>query len=101
MNGCIYRTEDNQCRIHSDPVRNTLSWCVGDNPCEARIPSNADRIREMTVKELAGWMWEHTKRCPTGEEPQECCDYAIADEDHTSCKQCWLSWLTRGADHEQ
>lgn len=57
MNGCVYRTADNQCEKFSDPVRNTLSWCVGDTPCEARKLSNADRIRQMTDEELEQWFW--------------------------------------------
>lgn len=55
MNGCVYRTADNQCQKYSDPIRNTMSWCVGNEPCEGRTPSNADRIRAMTDEKLAEW----------------------------------------------
>ena len=53
MSGCVYRTADNQCQKYSDPIRNTMSWCVGNEPCEGRTPSNADRIRAMSDEKLA------------------------------------------------
>lgn len=81
MNGCVYRTADNQCEKFSDPVRNTLSWCVGDTPCEARKLSNADRIRAMTDEELAEFLWD------------EWMDRIICDKMDT--KQSMLKWLMK------
>lgn len=83
MNGCVYRTADNQCQKYSDPIRNTMSWCVGNEPCEGRTPSNADRIRAMTDKELAEWL---------GKETIFCCD---RDRDcrYEPCEPCLLRWL--------
>ena len=91
MNGCIYRTVDNQCRLFTDPTRNTLSWCVGDNPCEARKLSNGDRIRNMSDEELAEfanaeglspWCGMH-KKCPQ------------LENDPADCRPCMLEWLKK------
>ena len=51
MNGCIHRTVDNKCALHTD--KKYLSWCVIDDPCKDREPSNADKLRSMTDLELA------------------------------------------------
>ncbi len=63
MNGCIYKTADGQCEKFSDKTRNTMSWCVGDEPCAERTPSYADRIRAMTDEELAQWICSHITEC--------------------------------------
>ena len=78
MNGCVYRTADNQCQKYSDPIRNTMSWCVGNEPCEGRTPSNADRIRGMTDEELA----KHI-----------CCPYDQCIDLDRPCSDCIRSWL--------
>ena len=55
MNGCVYKTADGQCEKFSDPVHNTMSWCL-DGPCGDETPSNADLIRAMTDYDLADWI---------------------------------------------
>lgn len=80
MNGCVYRTADNQCQKYSDPIRNTMSWCVGNEPCEGRTPSNADLIRQMTDEDLAHFM---ARVCPPGAKCNE-------DGNCFSCRRDWL-----------
>ena len=92
MNVCIYRTVDNQCRLFSCPTRNTLAWCVGDNPCDERIPSNADRIRSMSDEELAEFLYGTKKNY---------CDGHCSNVWDVDCPACALKWLKKGADHEQ
>lgn len=88
MNGCIYKTADGQCEKFSDKTRNIMSWCVGDEPCEGRMPSNADRIRAMTDEELAFLIGNG---CPPAcVEP--CREYLSVGGD-TNCTDCWLDWL--------
>lgn len=79
MNGCVYRTADNQCQKYSDPVRNTMSWCVSNEPCEGRTPSNADRIRAMDDVGLAAW-YCHDRDCRG-------CEFGASDGCHI------LDWL--------
>lgn len=53
MNGCIYRTKDNECELW-EKDRNCSAYCHPN--CENRHPSNADRIRAMTDEELADFI---------------------------------------------
>ena len=94
MNGCAYRTADDQCQKFSDPVRNTLSWCVGDEPCEARKLSNADRIRQMTDEELAEII-ACVGNCGDCFLHHNGCDIRI------TCKGNVLEWLKREVDDGQ
>lgn len=56
MNGCIYRTKDNECDLYTDGFE-YKPWCVKDmNLCKGRKMSNADRIRAMTDEELAAFL---------------------------------------------
>lgn len=57
MNGCIYRTKDGECDLYSESGK-YHAFCVGDEPCDGRKPSNADKIRAMTDEELAEWLVE-------------------------------------------
>lgn len=91
MNGCIYRTTDNQCEKFSDPVRNTLSWCVGDEPCEARMISNADKIRAMSDEELA-------ENVIVVKAPTDYC-HGPCNKD-MNCYKCRLEWLKKEVDDE-
>lgn len=84
MSGCVYRTADNQCQKYSDPVRNTMSWCVGDETCEGRTPSNADRIRAMTDEELAEYL---SSIC-----------YELWKMFVDDPKKTWLDWLKSQVD---
>ena len=52
MNGCVYRTKDNECDLWTDEKHK--SFC--DPDCKDKHPSNADRIRNMTDEELADWL---------------------------------------------
>lgn len=87
MNGCVYKTADGQCEKFSDPVHNTMSWCL-DGPCGDETPSNADKIRAMTDEELAIWISSITwcEYCPI----REHCDEAIQTR---FCKEILLEWL--------
>ena len=89
MNGCIYRTADNQCEKFSDPVRNTLSWCVGDEPCEARKISNADKIRAMSDEELAMWINDITTNALSV--------LALGSDKQTKTIFYWFNWLKKEA----
>jgi len=53
MNGCIYRTKDNECELWTDDKSH--SFCDIET-CKDRVMSNADRIRSMTDEELAGFL---------------------------------------------
>lgn len=87
MNGCVYRTADNQCQKYSDPIRNTMSWCVGNEPCEGRTPSNADRTRSMTDEKLAE---TYAGGCPNGDR-LNCGKYYL--HGGRDCFSCWIDWL--------
>ena len=75
MNGCIYRTEDGKCKQFS--VGGVLSFCYLDGTCDCKIPSNADRIRQMSDEKLAETFDLLTRTRPETKDD----------------KQCWLSWL--------
>lgn len=47
---CIYRTDDGKCKKFSDDK--TISYCV-NAPCEYEKLSNYDRIRNMSIDEMA------------------------------------------------
>lgn len=89
MNGCIYRTADNQCEKFSDSVRNTLSWCVGDEPCEARKISNADCIRKMTDEELAEFLTNVSNN-----------ERAMAQSASGGIRIPWKDWLKMEAEDD-
>lgn len=97
MNGCVYRTADNQCEKFSDRVRNTLSWCVGDDPCEARTPSNADKIRAMSDEELAEFFGT-LPCCPPGSAEELCYPENTCGADTKMMAKCWGTWLKRPVD---
>ena len=50
MYGCVFHTEDGFCEKFSDD--RCKSYCVM-GPCQYALPSNADRIRNMSDEELA------------------------------------------------
>ena len=47
---CIYKTDDGKCKKFSTDT--VTSYCV-ESPCEHEKLSNYDRIRNMSVEELA------------------------------------------------
>lgn len=56
--------------------------------------TNADRIRDMTDKDLARFIesiFEQTRRCPG--DAWDRCPYADIE-----CKDCWLDWLRKEAE---
>lgn len=86
MNGCIYRTEDNKCKQFS--VGGVLSFCY-DGECDCKIPSNADRIRQMTEEKLAKRIvaaYGNGGVCPINHTHLYCCL-------DNGCVKCWISWL--------
>ena len=50
---CVYKTEDGKCKKFSDDKTN--SWCV-NGPCEYEKLSNYDRIRNMSIEEMASFI---------------------------------------------
>ena len=53
--------------------------------------TNADRIREMSDEELAGWL-QGMKYSPVCD--SKCYDdYEKYGEQRTFCTECWLNWL--------
>lgn len=98
MNGCIYRTKDGECDLYSEGGK-YHAFCVGDEPCEGRKPSNADRIRGMSDEELSialcrcgcpptAWDEHGVLDCPKPNE--EVCEEV--------CGSCWLDWLKQEAE---
>lgn len=86
---CAYYTEGRCTRY---PVRNNeVSYCGGNEGCSGRVPSNADRIRQMTDEELAKAVYRGcaTRNCPDGGWNE---GMSEADEDKM-CVECWLAWL--------
>lgn len=49
MNGCIYRTKDNECDLWTDDKHK--AFC--DPDCTDKHPSEGDKIRAMNDEELA------------------------------------------------
>ena len=79
MNGCVYRTKDNECDLWTDGKHK--SFC--DPDCNDKHPTNADRIRDMTDEELAkyldGFCISQSWECPKNHK--------------INCYDCWLEWL--------
>ena len=76
MNGCVYRTIDNKCSLYTDEKH--LSWCVIDDPCADRKPSNADKLRSMTETGLAVFL-------------------SLSQDDTPQSYDEWLAWLREAA----
>lgn len=83
---CVYCTEDGHCEKYSD--EKVTSWCV-QGPCQDEKPSNADRIRAMTDKELAEFIEYLTSGCDYMY--PEC--YARKFCTSGGCYSAWLDWL--------
>lgn len=78
------------CRTCAGPCCLKGSNIEGD--CEGFKPmTNADRIRAMSVEEMAAEM------TAKGGCPHDC---ETPDDMDTDCLQCWLGWLRQEADHE-
>lgn len=97
MNGCIYRTKDGECDLYAEGGK-YRAFCVGDEPCEGRKRSNADRIRAMTDEELAEYLEEiaYCQKCP--QFLQDNCDGSKYDRE--GCVRAYLSWLNAEAEGE-
>ena len=65
---CVH-WDKGKCEKFSDD--DITSWCVW-NPCASQTPSNADRIRSMSDKELAMFL----------------CDFRSCDADEYICEGC-------------
>lgn len=63
---CIYKTDEGRCKKFSDDK--TTSYCV-DAPCEYEKLSNYDRIRNMSVEEMAEFLMDWFMRCMMGGAP--------------------------------
>lgn len=87
MNGCIYRTQSDLCKLYTKA--GDISFCKGED-CPDRKQSNADRIRGMTDEELADYMafvGKVNKGCPV-----------MSINCQESCNKCWLDWLKEEED---
>ena len=80
MNGCVYRTKDNECDLWTDEKHK--SFC--DPDCKDKHPSNADRIRAMTDEELAEFLND-----VAGDYCSPLIGKCLAD----NCKDCLMKWL--------
>ena len=98
MNGCIYRTKDGECDLYAEGGK-YRAFCVGDEPCEGRKRSNADRIRTMTDEELATWGATKIPCCPPGADLKELCfpKYHDCGGNPDLAMRCWLTWLKQEA----
>lgn len=85
MYGCVFHKEDGFCEKFSDD--RCKSYCVM-GPCQYAIPSNADKIRQMSDEELADAIYSAVDSCPEGKRPEGTCVANAYD-----CRTCWLSWL--------
>ena len=82
MNGCIYRTKDNECDLYSEGGK-FKAFCDMEH-CDNIAPTNADRIRAMSDEELALLLSTLPRAYPkNGFDP--------------TCKNCWLYWLRQEA----
>jgi len=81
MNGCIYRTKDNECELWSVDKRH--SFCDIET-CNDKVVSNADRIRSMTDEELANEFLD--AQC-------ESCDWQGDCPDMQPCIDRITEWL--------
>lgn len=88
MNGCIYRTEYGECGI---PNRSEEYGPLCRSDCTDKHPSNADRIRSMTDKELAEWLNSNHRLCP----PHLIHGGCTYDK---GCGNCWIDWLQQEAE---
>ena len=86
MNGCIYRTKDNECDLWNKD-RNCTAFCHPN--CENAHPSNYDRIISKSPEELSEfciWM------CPPGYNENFACEV-----ERERCYNCWFDWLKQEA----
>ena len=83
MNGCIYRTKDNECDLWTDDKHK--AFC--DPDCTDKHPSNGDCIRDMTDEELADLLWETVDGAY----------YQIENFMPQPPKGWWLEWLKQEA----
>ncbi len=91
MNGCIYRTKDDECDLYAEGGKYT-AYCDMDN-CKGRKMSNADRIRGMTDEELDKFLgevqWDVANYCGGITQKQE---YPFPEQ-----RGAWLNWLREEA----
>lgn len=83
---CVYY-DNGKCQKFSDDKFN--SWCV-EGPCTDRVPSNGDRIRDMSDEELECFLGQHS-----------ICSRIEWCPDHGECHRCVLEWLKEPAKEER
>ena len=88
MDGCIYRTKDGECDLYAEGGK-FKAFCDMEH-CDNIAPTNADRIRVMTVAEMAEFMAKHNACLRPKRTNGEC-------EEYYDCKYCWLDWLKQEA----
>ncbi len=93
MDGCIYRTKDGECDLYSEGGK-FQAFCDPEH-CDNIAPTNADRIRAMTDKDLAKTLCVMANEgCP----PWHDADISVC-HNHGVCHdgECWLKWLKQEA----
>lgn len=83
---CVYRTDDGKCKKFSDDK--IISYCV-DAPCEFEKPSNYDRIKNMSVDEMASFICGIYDEEDYDVGSKFICGFVIPYYDEESVKQ-WL-----------
>lgn len=86
---CIHKTDDGKCKKFSDDK--TTSYCV-DAPCEFEKLSNYDRIRKMSIDEVAEFMNE------CGHDLPPYCDSKRSENCDQNCLSCAKKWLESEAE---
>lgn len=73
---CVYKTEDGKCTKFSDGE--TTSYCV-EEPCEYEKLSNYDRIKAMSVEEMAEFLMDWFMKCMLGKAPTSVKDWLLQE----------------------
>lgn len=97
MKGCIYRTKDGECDLYSEGGK-FHAFCVGDEPCEGRRPTNYDRIISKTPEELAEWInnfYGSADWCPVDAPVDPVTRKCLV---HDDCAECIVDWLKQEAE---
>ena len=92
---CIYFEKDGKCRKFSDNT--AISYCVM-GPCPEQKLSNADRIRDMSDEELAGFI----SRIEIGDFGPQVYGKTFCDmcKGQYECDDCRLWWLQQPAEED-
>ena len=82
---------DKQFYEISLPIKTMLSKKINMVTGEVTYPTNYDKVRDMSVEELAQFIEDAA--CPPGEAPDKFLDCTAEN-----CPKCWLAWLRKEVD---